>query len=86
MTLDTLFKKFEQFADAPNAVAEMRELVLELAIQGKLVVQDKRDEPASVPLESVGAERAKLLTTRRIKARPAPPVGVDEQSQSPNPG
>lgn len=43
MTLDTFFKKFEQFADAPDAVAKMRELVLELAVQGKLVEQKHGD-------------------------------------------
>ncbi|MFM2198812.1 MAG: hypothetical protein RLZZ505_2244 [Verrucomicrobiota bacterium] len=43
MTLETFFKKFDQFADAPDAVAKMRELVLELAVQGKLV------EPPSTP-------------------------------------
>ena len=43
MTLDTFFEKFDLFADAPNAVAKMRELVLELAVQGKLV------EPPSKP-------------------------------------
>lgn len=36
MTLDTFFKKFDTFADAPNAVAKMRELVLDWAISGKL--------------------------------------------------
>jgi len=37
MKLETFFEKFDQFADAPDAVAKMRELVLELAIQGRLV-------------------------------------------------
>ena len=37
MNLETFFEKFELFADAPDAVAKMRELVLELAVQGKLV-------------------------------------------------
>jgi type I restriction enzyme, S subunit len=36
MTLATFFQKFDQFADAPNAVAKMRELVLELAVRGRL--------------------------------------------------
>lgn len=36
MKLETFFKKFELFADAPDAVGKMRELVLDLAIQGKL--------------------------------------------------
>jgi len=36
MKLETFFEKFDQFADAPDAVAKMRELVLELAVQGRL--------------------------------------------------
>ena len=36
MTLKSFFEKFEQFADVPNAVAKMRELVLELAVSGVL--------------------------------------------------
>ncbi len=42
MNLETFFEKFDLFADAPDAVAKMRELVLQLAVQGKLVAQDKR--------------------------------------------
>ena len=44
MNLETFFEKFELFADAPDAVAKMRELVLQLAIQGGLV--DQRPEDA----------------------------------------
>ncbi|MEI8207320.1 MAG: restriction endonuclease subunit S [Kiritimatiellales bacterium] len=36
MKLETFFEKFDQFADAPDAGAKMRELVLELAVQGRL--------------------------------------------------
>ena len=46
MKLETFFEKFDQFADAPDAVAKMRELVLQLAVQGKLVDQLPGDEPA----------------------------------------
>ncbi|KAF0175955.1 MAG: hypothetical protein FD161_3134 [Limisphaerales bacterium] len=34
MKLETFFEKFDQFADAPDAVAKMRELVLELSANG----------------------------------------------------
>lgn len=34
MKLETFFEKFDLFADAPRAVAKMRELVLQLAVQG----------------------------------------------------
>lgn len=43
MKLETFFEKFDQFADAPDAVAKMRELVLDLAIQGKLVERKASD-------------------------------------------
>lgn len=36
MTRETFFEKFNQFADAPDAVAKMRQLVLELAVRGRL--------------------------------------------------
>ena len=52
MKLETFFEKFDQFADAPNAVAKMRELVLELAVRGKLVEHRVADakEPAWLKL------------------------------------
>ncbi len=43
MKLETFFEKFDQFADAPDAVETMRELVLELAVQGKLSEQQATD-------------------------------------------
>jgi type I restriction enzyme S subunit len=56
MTLETFFKKFDLFADAPDAVAKMRELILRLAMQGKLVSQNPRDEPADRLVEKLKAE------------------------------
>lgn len=43
MKLERFFEKFELFAEAPNAVAKMRELVLELAVRGKLTEQKSSD-------------------------------------------
>lgn len=40
MKLETFFEKFELFADAPDAVAKMRELVLLLALDGRLIGLD----------------------------------------------
>ena len=36
MKLETFFEKFDQFADAPDAVAKMRELILLLALEGRI--------------------------------------------------
>ena len=79
MTLETLVEKFDLFADAPDAVAKMRELVLQLAVTGKLVTQNQRDEPASVLLKSAEAERTKLVAAKRIKSRLTAPIDPDEQ-------
>lgn len=46
MKLETFFEKFDQFTEAPDAVERMRELVLDLAVQGRVVDQDSNDEPA----------------------------------------
>ena len=59
MTLDTFFEKFDIFADAPNAVAKMRELVQDLAVRGKVVVQNATDEPAAQLLKRVLAEKTR---------------------------
>jgi type I restriction enzyme S subunit len=58
MKLETFFEKFDQFAEAPNAVAKMRELVLGLAVRGKLVEQDPSDEPASELLKQIYAAKS----------------------------
>src|SRR4051794_2733547 len=47
MNLETFFEKFEQFAEAPDAVEKMRELVLDLAVQGKIADQHASDESAA---------------------------------------
>ena len=58
MRIETFLNKFNQFSDAPNAVAKMRELVLHLAMHGRLVSQDSTDETAHVMLKRV-TSRAK---------------------------
>ncbi|MCP4896365.1 MAG: restriction endonuclease subunit S [bacterium] len=79
MKLETFFEKYDQFAGAPEAVGRMRELVLNLAVTGKLVAQDDHDEPASLLMERAQAERAKLVAARKIKSRPSVPVEPSEQ-------
>ena len=46
---------------------QLRKSILQLAIQGKLVPQDPKDEPASVLLERIRAEKQKLIKEGKIK-------------------
>ena len=46
---------------------QLRNSILQWAIQGKLVPQDPNDEPASVLLERIRAEKARLVQEKKIK-------------------
>jgi type I restriction enzyme S subunit len=48
-------------------VKKLRELILDLAVRGKLVPQDANDEPASELLKKIEAEKARLLKEGKIK-------------------
>ena len=46
---------------------KLRQKILDLAIRGKLVPQDPNDEPASVLLERIRAEKERLIAEGKIK-------------------
>ncbi len=56
-----------------HGIKKLRELILELAVRGKLVPQDPNDEPASVLLERIAAEKAQLVKDKKIKKPKALP-------------
>ena len=66
MKLETFFEKFDQFADAPDAVQKMRELVLQLAVQGRLVSQSHNDEPADTRADTIAEDRAAFVKKRSL--------------------
>lgn len=70
MKLETFFEKFELFADAPDAVARMRELVLEWAVRGRLLIQDLNDEPVEELLARSLTERKRLGRTDATELLP----------------
>ncbi len=45
----------------------MKKSILQYAVEGKLVAQDKNDEPASVLIEKIRAEKEKLIEEGKIK-------------------
>ena len=67
MNTETFFQQFELLADAPNGIRKLRELILQLAVQGKLVPQNPDDEPAAVLLEKIKAEKERLVKEGKIK-------------------
>ena len=66
--MNPILNSIDFIARSPGGVALMRKLVLELAVRGKLVPQDPKDEPASVLLERIKREKARLVKEGKIKA------------------
>ncbi|NJI23191.1 restriction endonuclease subunit S [Aeromonas veronii] len=62
-----------------TGIKKLRELILELAVRGKLVPQDPSDEPASVLLERIAAEKAQLIREGKIKSEKQYPVISDTE-------
>ncbi len=63
-----------------HGIKKLRELILELAVRGKLVSQDPNDEPASVLLERIAAEKTQLVKDKKIKKPKAlPEISEDEK-------
>ena len=79
MRLGAFFNNFELLADAPNSVQKLRELILQLAVQGKLVPQDPTDEPAFILLEKVKAEKERLIKEKKIK-KPEPLSSIESDN------
>ena len=61
-------------------IKKLRELILELAVRGKLVPQDPTDEPASELLKRIAAEKAELVKQGKIKKQKLlPEISEDEK-------
>jgi type I restriction enzyme, S subunit len=67
-------------ATAQGGVARLRELILTLAVQGKLVPQDPNDEPASELLKKIRLEKDRLIAAGKIK-RDKPLVEISEEEK-----
>ena len=79
MTPDRLLQHFHRIAESPDAVPRLRRFILALAVRGKLVEQDPKDEPASELLKRIQAEKARLVKDGGIrKGKPPTPLSADE--------
>lgn len=75
-----LLANMNVIAQAPGGVARLRELILTLAVQGKLVPQDPSDEPASELLKKIRAEKDRLIAEGKIKKdKPLPAITEEEK-------
>lgn len=78
-----LLEHFKELSLYPNNAEELKGLILQLAVQGKLTAKWREAhpnvEPASELLKRIEAEKQQLIAEKKIKKeKPLPPVGEDE--------
>lgn len=57
---ELLEKHFDTAFASPDGIKKLRELILTLAMRGKLVPQDSNEQPASELLKEIDAENSKI--------------------------
>lgn len=77
--MQLLEQHFDAAFAAPDGIKKLRELILTLAMQGKLVEQDPSDQPASELLKEIEQQKRRLVTAGKTKfPKPLPAIEADE--------
>lgn len=76
---EMIVPNFGLFTEQPAYCDQLRRLILDLAVRGRLVAQNEEDEPAEVLLERIKAERERLMKVGKIrKGKPLPKITEEE--------
>ncbi|MBU3916765.1 restriction endonuclease subunit S [bacterium] len=71
---------FDTLITTEHSIDQLKQTILQLAVMGKLVPQDPNDEPASVLLEKIAAEKERLIKEGIIKKqKPLPEISEEEK-------
>ena len=86
--IEEVLEKIEEYDNAEKELSElekafpqeMKKSILQYAVQGKLVGQNPNDEPASILLEKIKAEKEQLIKEKKIKKeKPLPEISEEEK-------
>ena len=81
--IDNVTAEIDDLSETNNhnqtLLIQLRQAILQEAVQGKLIPQDPNDEPASELLKRIKAEKEKLIAEGKLKKqKPLPPIAEDE--------
>lgn len=76
----TLAQHFDDLFITEDSIEQLKQTILQLAVMGKLVPQDPKDEPASVLLERIKKDKERLIEEGEIKdQKPLPVISDDDK-------
>lgn len=79
MTPETFLENFGHLVEALNGLQKLRDLILQLAVRGKLVEQDPGDEPARCYLSRLAGQKEQILKINKVKKpKSLPPIQDNE--------
>src|SRR5690554_4780595 len=67
--MDLLEQHFELALEIPDGIKKLRELILKLAMQGKLVPQIKKEGLAVFLLQEIQLEKQSLINKKNLKSK-----------------
>lgn len=70
---------FDTLFTTEHSIDKLKQTILQLAVMGKLVPQDPKDEPASELLKKIAKEKAQLIKEGKIKKQPPLPEITEEE-------
>ncbi|HTF98592.1 MAG TPA: restriction endonuclease subunit S [Cellvibrio sp.] len=70
---------FDTLFTTEHSIDQLKQTILQLAVMGKLVPQNPKDEPASELLKKIAAEKAQLIKEGKIKKEKPLPEITDEE-------
>ncbi len=77
--LELVFNNFDKIVKTKEDIKDIRNLILSLAIKGKLVPQNENDEPAGELLKRIQAEKERLIKEKIIKKEKPLPEIIEEE-------
>jgi type I restriction enzyme S subunit len=77
---ERIAENFDVLFTTESSIEQLKQTILQLAVMGKLVPQDPRDESASILLEKIAEEKEQLIKDKEIKKQKLlPAISEDEK-------
>jgi type I restriction enzyme, S subunit len=79
LSLQSFLERFDDLVDAPNSITRLRQFILQLVVEGKIVTQDPNEQVADILLSAINQEKNRQLKEKKSKQiEPLPLITQDD--------